>query len=371
MTIWATYKSFNFSGCGLMLAAEPWSGHYVVGKSIWVMAHTTQFARPGWQYLDGGCGFIGGDRINRGSYVALKSPDGHDYSVIIETTGAKADQTIDFRIAGALSHGAVHVFATNLESAKSEDWFIRQPDTIPANGTFSITLKPGHLYSLTTTKGQTKGHHPTPPPSATLPLPYRDDFQSYDIGQTPRFFSDQTGAFEIAKAGGGLPVSVCARLSASSPFCGMAAIATRQRLSAIQIGRTMKSNVMSCLSSPVLWRSSVEQKLTQSNLKGMSWVLRGYHLRVSDTGKWSLICITNKLIPLATGTVSFSVNTWHTLKLKIQGNQITAIIDGVKVAKDIADKTIKNGHVGLDVSQWQNAQFQNFQVFGLSDTYPK
>ena len=48
---------------GLMVAAQPWSGHYSVGKSLWAIAHVTQFAQPGWQFLDGGSGYLSNDRI--------------------------------------------------------------------------------------------------------------------------------------------------------------------------------------------------------------------------------------------------------------------------------------------------------------------
>ena len=63
------YDNLPLPGSGIMRASTPWSGHYEVQPAVWATAHTTQFAQPGWKYLDGACGMIG-----RGSYVALKCP---------------------------------------------------------------------------------------------------------------------------------------------------------------------------------------------------------------------------------------------------------------------------------------------------------
>lgn len=73
-----------------MLANCPWSGYYHGGKNLWVFAHTTQFTRIGWQYLDNAYGYLPG-----GSYVTLKSPDGHDFTTVIETTDATGPQVVD------------------------------------------------------------------------------------------------------------------------------------------------------------------------------------------------------------------------------------------------------------------------------------
>ncbi|OLB78485.1 MAG: hypothetical protein AUI14_13095 [Actinobacteria bacterium 13_2_20CM_2_71_6] len=66
------YRTVPHSGNSLMVADQPWSGAYQLGKSIWVMAHTGQFAQPGWQYLNGASGYLGGNRGN-GSFVTLSS----------------------------------------------------------------------------------------------------------------------------------------------------------------------------------------------------------------------------------------------------------------------------------------------------------
>lgn len=76
---------------GLIYASTPWSGHYDVQGAIWATAHTTQFAQPGWQYLDSSCGYL----PDRGDYVSLKSSNGRDWSVILQTIDAKQAQHVD------------------------------------------------------------------------------------------------------------------------------------------------------------------------------------------------------------------------------------------------------------------------------------
>jgi Glycosyl hydrolase family 59 len=62
------YDNLAAPNSGLMYANTPWSGYYNVQSTIWVTAHTTQFAKPGWQYLDSSCGFL----PEEGSYVTLR-----------------------------------------------------------------------------------------------------------------------------------------------------------------------------------------------------------------------------------------------------------------------------------------------------------
>ncbi len=88
----AYYDSLPLPGSGVMRANEPWSGHYEVPPAVWAVAHTTQFAAPGWRYLDSACVMIDG-----GSVVALQSPHARDFSVIIETMDAKSPQALDFK----------------------------------------------------------------------------------------------------------------------------------------------------------------------------------------------------------------------------------------------------------------------------------
>ena len=366
-TIWSVLPGWPYSGDGLMLADEPWSGHYEVGLSIWATAHTTQFAQPGWQYLDGACGHFGTDPKTNGSYVALRSHDGKDFSLIVETVDAKSPQSATFQITGGLSGEVLHVWRTNLHSSKSEDWFVQQPDITPQNGAFSMSFDPACLYSLTTTSGHAKGST-TPPPSAPLALPYEDDFQRYAVGKTPRYFSDQHGAFEIAAAAGNRTGKCLRQVVTAKPV-----VWNRDADPGTIVGSPLWKNYR--VSSDVLLEQPGYVDLIGRIMKTSKQnLINGYHLRLTDKGHWSFFCRTcdEKVkkakvqeSELASGDLATAagINQWHQLALSFVDNNITAEIDGtVVVVKKQADSTYDSGFVGYQVSRWQNAQFMNFKV---------
>src|SRR5207248_8794138 len=126
-----------------------------------------------------------------------KSPNGRDYSTIVETTPAPAAQPVTFTVTGGLSTGAVHVWATNLNSSNQSDFFVHTTDVTPSGGSYTVTLQPGYVYSLTTTTGQGKDVT-TPPPPAGLAIPYADNFDSYPAGSLAHYFADDAGGFDTA-----------------------------------------------------------------------------------------------------------------------------------------------------------------------------
>src|SRR5258708_8882460 len=197
----AIYPDLPFNTDGLIVANQPWSGAYSAGKQLWDTAKTTQFTAMGWTYITPASGYLQGARGD-GSYVTLKSPNGSDWSSIIETMDATAAQTVTYNITGGLSTGTVHVWSTNVSSASSSNWFVHSSDITPSGGSFSLTVQPGFVYSLTTTTGQGKGTAASPAPG-TLALPYSDNFDSGTAGQQPRYLAQQQGAFEVEPCAAG------------------------------------------------------------------------------------------------------------------------------------------------------------------------
>ncbi|MEO6086660.1 MAG: ricin-type beta-trefoil lectin domain protein [Umezawaea sp.] len=343
---------------GVAVAAQPWSGHYTIGKNAWVTAQTTQFTAPGWRYLDSSSGYLGGNR-NNGSYVSLKSTNNSDYSTVVETVDASGPQTLNFSVAGGLSAGTVHVWATNLNSANSADYFTHTTDLTPSGGGYSLTVQPGYVYTLTTTTGQAKGTA-AGPGAAGLNLPYSDSFDSNAASTEAKYLMDWQGAFEVAGCGGGRTGRCVRQMSAQAPI-------TWDTLSDPHalLGDLSWSNY-TISSDALLEKSGYAELIGRASSQGYTGAagLNAYHLRVSDTGAWSILnSNTNgNVATLARGTIAaLGTNRWHALSLTFAGSTITAAIDGTTVGS-ANDSTWGAGQIGYATSQGETAQFDNLSI---------
>jgi O-glycosyl hydrolase len=354
----AIYDNLPYDNIGLIKCNQPWSGHYVVTPSVWAMAHTAQFTQPGWRYIDGASGFFNDDPTGaHGSYVTLKSPDSKDYSVIIETVQAKAAQTVRFSVTG-FPNSAVHLWSTDFTSSNSSDWFVQQPDIVPAGGQFPLTIQPGYVYTVTTTTGQSKGAAPAPA-SGPFPMPYSEDFESYTTGKLAKYFSDMYGAFETTLCAGGRKGTCLSQVVPAEPTSWKK---TANRPFTI-LGDLDWSDYR--VSSDFLLQQPGSVDLI-GRLTGMSGddTPNSYLLRVSDSGLWSVLKSGAKQAEavLASGQVSpLGVGAWHALSLEFHGGSLIARIDGVAL-QTVADSSYSKGMVGLGVVGYTLAQFDNFKV---------
>lgn len=343
---------------GLALAAQPWSGSYSVGKNTWVMAHTSQFTAPGWHYLDASSGYLGGNR-NNGSYVSLKSTNNSDYSTVIETMDAGGAQSLNFSVTGGLSTRTVHVWSTDVTSGNPADHFVHTTDITPSGGGFSLTVQPGHLYTLTTTTGQGKGTA-TGPARGALKLPYSDSFDGYATGAEARYLMDWQGAFEEVGCGGGRSGKCVRQMSAQKPITWDTLTDPHALLGDVGWSNyTVSSDVM--LEQPgyaeLIGRAGGHDYDRTGGLNA-------YRLRVSDTGAWSILNTnTNGTVStLARGTTAaLGTNRWHALALTFSGSTITALVDGATVGS-VDDRTWAGGQIGYATSQGETAQFDNLSV---------
>jgi hypothetical protein len=360
-----------------------------VNAMTWAIAQLTQVAWPpwpgnpgGWRYLDSASGFLQGNRAD-GSYVTLVRHGGTAWSMIIETTTASAPQQVSVRVAGGqrLAGRTVHVWASDFspDGSRPAAWFARQPSFQPsAAGSFTFTVQPGWVYSLTTTSGQGKGHAAGPRP-AGFPLPYRSSLGSAGpaagADDEPPYLAAQDGSFQLARCAPVVTSTVaCTRqTTVPTPIFWPNAPAAGWHYPYATVGGPGLAN----------YSVSVDMLLTQpgtsagligrfSRRGGPADIghFDGYLFDVATSGAWRLI--RNDVAPgrtetLAAGLLPRPLGTgrWHRLSLAMAGPDLTAAVDGHQVAA-VADRSWTAGLAGIEAGAgsggWPQAEYRNLSI---------
>ena len=350
---------------------------------------TDSFSQVGWQYLNGGCGEL----IGGGSFVTLKSPS-NDYSIIIETKDAKAPQQIRFQIGGGLSAHPLCVWRSNAAAQ-----FVQQANIKPANGTFTLTLEPGAIYSLSTTTGQRKGSFGDVPAPKPFPFPYYETFDEYSspksYGELPRYTADIADAFEIAdrpdKKGKCLRQVVPVPTISWAPDWLPYTILGDDQWQNYEVSADVYLNPGD--SAGVMGR--INDVGT-----GYGSIPKGYYMTLGDDGQCRLVVIrgkTAKMTPVGDaeqqallkagkddgaggervlGTIvlpSFP-RQWHKLTLRFDGSTITGRVDG-KLVLTATDTLYTQGMAGLmaggDKTKLSMPYFDNVLIKGPNAPLPK
>ncbi|WP_263368869.1 glycoside hydrolase family 30 protein [Edaphobacter bradus] len=344
------YDNLAAPNSGLMYANTPWSGHYDVQGTIWATAHTTQFAQPGWQYLDSASGNL----PEKGSYVSLRSPNRKDWSVVLETIDAKSPRTVSFRLAGGLDAEVVHIWETN-----GSRTFEHVADVKPVNGTLSYTFDPDSLYSLTTTIGQGKGSA-KPPAAKQFPLPYADNFEKTKLGHTPKYLADQDGAFEVrdcnGRSGHCLEQVISDKPIPWGPFPDPFTLTGDVGWTDYSVAADVR--FLSEAPAAIMGRIDAADVFWEDKARLPS----AYVLQVKPDGTWEMVSTQYKkpTETLASGHTTIDHNQWHRLELSFHGKQITASLDGKPLAM-VESSAHSHGMFAL-ATGWDHIQFDNLLV---------
>lgn len=351
-----------------ILAYEPWSGHYTVREALWGYAHYGQFTKIGWEYLNGACMDLDGG----GSLVTLKSSEG-DYSVIIETKGAKVPQTLHFKLAGNLSEKNLCVWHSDVK-----EQFVRLDDVVIEGKEFTITVLPDAVYSLSTTTGQRKGAYDVPE-SRPFPFPYYETFEQYrkpeQWGYLPHYTADICGAFEIAERPDG--EGKCMRQVVPVPTISWAPDWKHYSI----IGDYAWTD----------YEVSVDLYLNPGDAAGIMGrvndvgsgygiIPKGYYLQLDDDGQCKLVVVRGKVdkkklvgdaeqqafianskdegeggekVLASVNLPDVSSGKWYNLKLRFKGNEIVGFIDGKQVVR--AESALyDHGMVGVFAEKYED-----------------
>ena len=356
--ITAFYSNEPFYDNTVAVASSPWSGNYTINPAIWGYAHVGQFTRVGWKYLDGAAGTFSGG----GNYVTMMDPTGGDYSVIAQTSGATAAQTITFKVTGGLSTGNLSVWRSNATAQ-----FQKQPDVTPTDGSFTVALDANSIYSISTTTGQQKGTA-APPPAAAFPLPYYETYDHYGdpklVGYRPYYHNDIAGAFELFDRPDGS--GQCLRQLVAQPAQSWAPETNPYTI----VGNTGWTDYEVSADVSIETSSGWASVMGRVTSVGNGWGSNpnAYQMSLSPTGAWNFYA-SPTAAAITSGQATLAAGSWHNLKLVFQGTSIKGAVDGTQVFA-VTDSKCTKGNVGLGTAAKTTALFDNLIVNTVNGAKP-
>jgi len=338
--------------------------------------------------LNGGSGEL----LGGGTFVTLRSPN-NDYSIIIETKGAKVPQEIHFEISGGLSSKAICVWRSN-----DKEQFVRQADLTPKNGSIILTLEPDSIYSLSTTRGQQKGFFNNIPATKPFPFPYYETFDGYatakEWGFLPSYTADITGSFELAEC----PDRKGKCLHQTVPIPTLSWAPDWRPYTVLGDDSWQNYEIRADV---YLNPGETAGLMGRINHVGSGWgiVPKGYLFELGSDGKCSLNVVrgikeqnqpagdAEQQALIKAGkeegeggeksleTISLpgiKHNTWHTLKLRFDGISITGSVDGKQVLQT-TNRLYSHGMAGLIVGggkTFSMPYFDNLILQGVNSPPP-
>jgi galactosylceramidase len=333
---------------GVVTANTPWSGAFSIEPTLWAVAHFNQFTEPGWRLLTNASRKL----AQGGSMLAFAAPNGGDFSIVIETTEARQEQSI--RIQAPVTR-PLSVWRTDMM-----EQFVRMEDLISTNGEYVLNATPNCIFSLSTRGGQSKGDGSSPARSA-FPLPYHEAFDGYPLNATPRYLADQGGAFEVVNRPDG---GRCLGQQVYRPGIDWAKASYAYTV----IGDDQWNDIVisaraSLVELPEGAAGDRYMGLLARWNPGGTWIHfttphpAGYNFRVFGDGRWEL---TTARRVVAEGRTNPPGTGWHRLSLSCLGNELRAELDGRELVR-LKDSTYQRGLVGL-TSRFHPARFDDLEI---------
>ena len=356
------------------------------------MAHHTQATEPGWLYIAqsaGGAGVLSGG----GAFTALVDPPTGGFTLIIYKPSGGTSEDATFTLSGpAAGVAALHAVRSTVTKSQEPDpsqYFLAQPDVPVSGGAFSLTLRPGDMWTLSTVATMRKGTTPAPPP-APAPFPdgaYADDFDGCAVSQEAAYWTDMSGVFECVAdpTGSGrgvvmqqqVPVRPVAwwpdpngGTTDQRPFsvfqASMSFVDTDASLD-VALAAASDTGLVGARANPNC--SPVCNVLDGENsMPGLWWAFDG-------SGRWTLanavINVTGTAGQLGSGKLPAvpAPGAWHTYRLVVSAGLAAGYMDGspvfsgVRVQGAVPD----SGFVGLGTGSWgQHVLFDRFNLTASS-----
>ena len=344
-----------------MHATSPWSGSYEIDQDIWATAHTCQFTKPGWHYLGHGSGV--GILAGGGTYVSLTN--GKDLTIVVEampgdavTDIPGATQSVTFQLTGAFaSIPSLHVFHSNFNRSGTAVLFRYEGTVQPVDGAFTFSIDTSELYTFSTVNGSKGDHGPTPPPTP-FPLPYSDDFQSYDLHSFARYLTDQAGSYEVVQSNNTAHGQTLRQMMPMMPVPWCRADAD---LTYSVIGNHSWGDIQASVDVMIEQSGTAFLALAVTTGGCLSHGSSGITLAVSTDNSWTVANRTDLTERLASGKVAVAAGQWVTLQIRATPAGMTFTVNGEAVVTLANVSSHRTGWVAIG-SSYDYCQFDNLRI---------
>ncbi|WP_050184025.1 S-layer protein [Domibacillus robiginosus] len=235
----AFYEGSSYNPKHLISAYDPWSGFYEVDGGLQGVRHVMNFVgyddhttpeNERWMYVkdatfSDGSFFDGGVDVDTSTnnYMTLKDPETDDYTTVFaNNTKQTRTYTIHTKNLNGKENAPVYVWETrggDEGQAYDANWFKNVSKVEPKDGEYEVEVKPYSIVTISTLDKESEiedFEYRSQPADLSkdtiMPLPYKDDFEydKYPVdekgrdyverrGGTPRYTTDQIGAFEVVK----------------------------------------------------------------------------------------------------------------------------------------------------------------------------
>ena len=338
------YDNMPWPMNGIMRTKEPWSGSYVIGSNLWAFAHFTQFIDPGWKVLDTGGTCLTDD--GRGKYGVFCSADGSEWTIVADTYGKFPEQGLDLTVRLPCGKAADSVYVWRSHFEIPEETFCKAASLCTDwDGRISIHLDKDCVYTLSTVSGQRKGNAVSPEPEE-FNLPYNEDFESYGAGKMPIYFVDAHGTFETCiLPDGNTVLRQCIKEKpiiwhpgsrhCSQPVSEMGSMGWDDYSVGIDVMLETEGSVALCC------------RLDPDVEPNPEYDLEGYWLILSDDGRWKMDYRNGTGVEtVASGKAEYSPGQWIRMELRAEGNEVSAYLDGKRIAMYSGGEILK-GNIAI------------------------
>lgn len=384
----AYYTGAQYVPKQLILADTPWSGYYDVQVGTYIMEHFTRFQTDNMRYVSGACfgdGVAAGDGHGIGqttnNYITLADPDTGDYTMVFVNDTSEA-RSYDVSVSNlSKADSVLTAWVTKGPDdgqAYDANWLKNSGTITPVNGSFSYTVEPYSIVTLTTTTGQKgyadeeKSSYQNSETNTNLTLPYTDDFNYSDKfleerGGTPLYTCDAGGAFEVVKKSDGSKVLQQKIDNNIKPInWGISSTPTTTLGDTNWADYSVSMDVKLAQSDSLANYAGVGLRAV-GTCSGISMANKsGYWLKLIGNGKYQCMKANTKLYE---GTIkNFNLNASHNLKVSAVGNEIVFYINGTAVfGYTDTENPYLSGRV-IICSGFYNTEFDNLKVEKASES---